>query len=262
MDNLTAIILGLVQGLTEFLPVSSSAHLVFAEKLLGTKATTAITFEVMLHLGTLIAVLIYFRKKIWAMIVGLFPPYTQEKRPFLKYAMTIVIATIPAAVLGLLFKDKVEAAFNSPNLCGYLLMVTGAMLLSTHYFKKGNRPINATNGFIVGLAQAVALLPGISRSGTTISAGLFQKIDPAEAAEFSFLLSLPAVLGAVILKSFTLLKTGLDSQEMDHYIIGTLVAFVVGYASIAWLIRLVKKGQFFYFGIYCLIVGVLAALFL
>jgi undecaprenyl-diphosphatase len=262
MNNLIAVILGLVQGLTEFLPVSSSAHLVFAEKLLGTKATTAITFEVMLHLGTLVAVLIYFRKKIWGMIVGLFPPYTQEKRPLLNYAMIIVLATIPAAVLGLLFKDKVEAAFNSPNLCGYLLMVTGVMLLSTHLFKKGNKPIKATNGFIVGLAQAVALLPGISRSGTTISAGLFQKIDPAEAAEFSFLLSLPAVLGAVILKSVTLLKTGLDSQEMDHYIIGTLVAFVVGYASIAWLMKLVKKGQFFYFGIYCLVVGLSAALFL
>jgi undecaprenyl-diphosphatase len=262
MDNITAIILGLVQGLTEFLPVSSSAHLVFAERLLGTKATTAITFEVMLHLGTLVAVLIYFRKKIWKMILGLVPPYSSERRPFLNYVLVIILATIPAGVLGLLFKDKVEAAFNSPALCGGLLMITGIILLSTHFVKKGNKTINATNGFIVGLAQAIALLPGISRSGMTISAGLFQKIDPAEAAEFSFLLSLPAVLGAIVLKSITLLKTGMDSAEMDHYIIGTLVAFVVGYASIAWLMKLVKKGQFFFFGIYCLVIGLLAVLLL
>lgn len=262
MDNITAIILGLVQGLTEYLPVSSSAHLVFAEKLLGTKATAAITFEVMLHLGTLVAVLIYFRKKIWKMITGLFPPYTPEKRPFLQYAVIIVLATIPAAVLGLLFKDSVEAAFNSAALSGALLVITGLILLATHFIKKGTRTINLKSGIAIGLAQAIALLPGISRSGMTISAGLFQKIDPAEAAEYSFLLSLPAVLGAVVIKSFTLFKTGLDSSEMDHYIIGTLVAFVVGYASIAWLLRLVKKGQFFYFGIYCVIVGLLAAIFL
>lgn len=262
MNNLIAIILGLVQGLTEFLPVSSSAHLVFAERLLGTKPTAAITFEVMLHLGTLIAVLIYFRNKIWRMITGLFPPYTREKRPNLQYAIIIVLATIPAAVLGLLFKDEVEAAFNSPNLAGGFLMITGVILLATHFIKKGTRSINPTNGLLIGLAQAIALLPGISRSGMTISAGLFQKIDPAEAAEFSFLLSLPAVLGAIVLKTFTLLKTGLDTQELDHYIIGTFVAFVVGYASIFWLMRLVKKGQFFYFGIYCLAIGLLAALFL
>lgn len=262
MDNTTAIILGLIQGLTEFLPVSSSAHLVFAERLLGTKATAAITFEVMLHLGTLVAVLIYFRGKIWRMITGLFPPYNPEKRPFLKYAYTIVLATIPAAVLGLLFKDTVEVAFNSAVISGALLVVTGVILLATHYIKRGSLAINVKNGFVIGMAQALALLPGISRSGMTISAGLFQKINPAEAAEFSFLLSLPAVLGAVVLKSATLLTSGLDSSDMDHYIIGTLVAFVAGYASIAWLIRLVKKGQFFYFGIYCVLVGILAVIFL
>lgn len=262
MDNITAIVLGLVQGLTEFLPVSSSAHLVFAEKLLGTKATAAITFEVMLHLGTLIAVLIYFRSKIWKMIAGLFPPYTSAKMPFLRYVVIIIMATVPAAVLGLLFKDTVEAAFNSATLSGGLLVITGLILLSTHYVKKGARTINFKNGLVIGVAQAIALLPGISRSGMTISAGLFQKIDPAEAAEFSFLLSLPAVFGAVVLKTFTLLKSGLDPTEMDHYIIGTLVAFVVGYASIAWLMRLVKKGQFFYFGIYCVLAGALAAIFL
>jgi undecaprenyl-diphosphatase len=262
MDNTTAIILGLIQGLTEFLPVSSSAHLVFAEKILGTKASAAITFEVMLHLGTLVAVLIYFRSKIWQMINGLFPPYNPEKRPFLKNVYIIVLATIPAAVLGLLFKDTVEAAFNSAVLSGALLVVTGLVLLSTHYIKRGVQAINVKNGFVIGLAQALALLPGISRSGMTISAGLFQKINPAEAAEFSFLLSLPSVLGAVLLKSITLLKTGLDLAEIDHYIIGTLVSFIVGYASIAWLMRLVKKGQFFYFGIYCVLVGILAVIFL
>lgn len=262
MDNITAIILGLIQGLTEFLPVSSSAHLVFAERLLGTKATPDITFEVMLHLGTLVAVLIYFRCKIWQMITGLFPPYNPEKRPFLKYAFIIVLATVPAAVLGLLFKDTVETAFNSAVLSGALLVVTGLVLLATHYIKKGVLTINVKNAFVIGLAQALALLPSLSRSGMTISAGLFQKINPAEAAEFSFLLSLPSVLGAVLLKSITLLKTGLDSAEMDHYIIGTLVSFVVGYASIAWLMRLVKKGQFFYFGIYCVLAGILAVIFL
>ncbi|NLI16708.1 MAG: undecaprenyl-diphosphate phosphatase, partial [candidate division Zixibacteria bacterium] len=145
---------------------------------------------------------------------------------------------------------------------GILLVITGFILLATHYVKKGSHNINLGNGFIIGLAQALALFPGLSRSGMTISSGLFLNVNPAEAAEFSFLLSLPSVFGAVLLKSVTLLKNGLDSTEMDHYVIGTLVAFIVGYASIAWLIRLVKQGRFFYFGIYCVVVGAMAAIFL
>ena len=262
MNNINAVILGVLQGLTEFLPVSSSAHLVFAEKLLGLKASTAITFEVMLHLGTLVAVVIYFRRKLWQMTIGLFPPYTEHNIPLVKYALIIVLATIPAAVAGLLFQDEVEAAFNVPNTVGIELMITGMILLATHYVKRGAKPINAFNGFLIGLAQALALQPGISRSGMTISAGLFQKINPAVVAEFSFLLSLPAVFGAVVLKSFALMKTGLDSAEMDHYFLGTVVAFVVGYLSIAWLLRIISRGKFFYFGIYCLIIGLSAYLFL
>jgi undecaprenyl-diphosphatase len=262
MNSLIAILLGTVQGLTEFLPISSSGHLVFAESLLGTKASAALTFEVLLHLGTLLAVLIYFRKRISALILGLFPPYTPEKMPKLKYAGVIILATIPAAAIGVVFKDKVEAAFNSPNMVGIFLMITGIVLLSTHAIKKGAKTINSKNGLIIGMAQAVALLPGISRSGMTISAGLFQKVDPAQAAEFSFLLSLPAVFGAAVLKSFQLMKTGLEVKEIDHYLLGMLFAFGVGYLSITWLLKIIKKGQFFYFGIYCLAVGLLGAIFL
>jgi len=248
--------------LTEFLPVSSSGHLVLAERFLGSNASTGLFFEVMVHFATMISVVIFFRKKIGRLLMSLLPPYTEEKKPVLKLAIIIVIATIPAVIMGLGFEDKIESAFGSAKVAAMMLIVTALILLSTRLRRHGTKTLNYGTGFLVGVAQSLALMPGISRSGTTISAGLHLGIDPAEAAEFSFLLSLPAVFGATILKSFQLAQEPVSGGQIGIYLAGAIAAFVVGYLSIAWLMKLIKKGQFFYFGIYCLIVGIAGVIWL
>lgn len=255
MDILTGIILGALQGFTEFLPISSSGHLVLAEYILGNKASSGLLFEVLVHFATMISVLIYFRKKIWNLIKSLFPPYSPEKRPFLRLCGIIVLGTIPAVVIGLAFQSKIEAAFNSPRLVLVMLLITGIILLSTRLKKSGNEPVGFKSGFLVGIAQSAALLPGISRSGSTIAAGLHLNLAPAEAAEYSFLLSLPAVFGAAVLKSFTLLSNSVPVESLGAYLVGAIVALVVGYISIAWLMRIMARGRFFYFGIYCVVIA-------
>ncbi len=262
MEIMTSIILGALQGLTEFLPVSSSGHLVLAEKLLGGKATTGLIFEVLVHFATMVAILIYFRKKIGRLLLSLFPPYTQDKYPLLKLAGIILIGTIPAVVIGLAFKDNIEQAFNSTKMVSLMLLITAVMLLMTRLARSKNLSVGPATGLLIGVAQSMALLPGISRSGATISTGLCLKIAPAEAAEFSFLLSLPAVFGATILKSFELTSTPLASGVFGAYLLGAITAFVVGYISIAWLMRIIKKGKFFYFGIYCFGLGITGLIFL
>ncbi len=261
MDDISAIILGLVQGLTEFLPVSSSGHLVLAEKFLGISASTELTFEVLLHLSTVLAVVVYFRKRLARILTSFFRPSENHNRAERKTAGMIIVATIPAAAAGLLFEKKVELAFNSPRFTALFLICTGVVLLLTGLVKRGNNQVGYKAGFIIGIAQAFALLPGISRSGMTISAGLFQKIKPAEAAEFSFLISLPAVIGAIVLKSFKLIEA-FQTSGIGHYLLGCAAAFVSGYLSIAVLLKIVGKGKFFYFGLYCLAIGLIGTIFI
>jgi len=262
LDLITAIILGAIQGATEFLPVSSSGHLVLAEKILGGTASAGLIFEVIVHFATMVSVLIYFRNKIGKLLISLLPPYTEDKLPSLKLAVIIVIGTIPAVIIGLAFEDYIEIAFGSATMVSVMLIATACLLLSTRLVKPGKKQVGFKSGLIIGIAQAAAIMPGISRSGTTITAGLHLKIAPAEAAEFSFLLSLPAVFGAGVLKSFSLMSSPLESAQLGAYAAGAAAAFVIGYLSIAWLMSLIKKGQFFYFGLYCLLIGVSGLVFL
>jgi len=262
LDYFTGIILGALQGLTEFLPISSSGHLVLAERILGGKASTGLIFEVMVHFATMVSVVIFFRVKIWRMIVSLIPPYTPDKIPALKLAGIIVIGTIPAAVIGLFFENYIESAFGSVSIVSIMLLITGVVLLSTRLIKSGNSSPNFKTGLLIGIAQSAALMPGISRSGTTIAAGLHLKLAPSAAAEFSFLLSLPAVFGATLLKSFDLASSPVSGGTIGPYITGAITAFIVGYLSIAWLMRIIKQGKFFFFGIYCIIIGVLGLVLL
>ncbi len=262
MDLLTSIILGTLQGLTEFLPVSSSGHLVLAERILGSKASTGLVFEVMVHFATMVSVVIYFRKRVLEMILSIIPPYTEKKKPVLRIVGIIIIGTIPAVVMGLGFEDKIEMAFGSAKIAALMLVITSLILLSTRLRKQGDKRLSFGTGFLIGIAQSLALMPGISRSGTTISAGLHLKINPAEAAEFSFLLSLPAVFGATILKSFDLFSEPAVWGSMGSYLAGTIAAFIVGYISIAWLMKLIRRGRFFYFGVYCMIVGIAGLIWL
>ncbi|OQX91412.1 MAG: hypothetical protein B6D58_08225 [candidate division Zixibacteria bacterium 4484_95] len=262
MDIITGLILGVLQGATEFLPISSSGHLVLAEKILGNKASANLMFEVFVHTGTMVSVLIYFRMKIWQMIKSIFPPYTSDKIPLLRLVGTIAIGTVPAVIIGFAFEHFIERAFNLTWFTSLMLLVTAVVLLSTHFIKSGKSEISFINGFLIGIAQSLALLPGISRSGMTISAGLFLKVTPTQAAEFSFLLSLPAVLGATFLKTVELSSAPPSGNIFSIYLVSAICAFIIGYLAIAWLMRIVKTGKLFYFGIYCLAIGVAGLLFL
>jgi undecaprenyl-diphosphatase len=249
MNYFDAILLGIIQGLTEFLPVSSSGHLVLAEHFLHAKMP-GVVFELLLHFGTLLAVLIYFRKKISSLIKSLFDSRMITERRMILF---LLLGSIPAGIAGLLFKDFFEAAFGAPLMTSVMLMMTGLILLATGLVRKRNREMNLARSIIVGIGQAVAILPGISRSGATISAGLFCGVKPVEAAEFSFLLSIPAIGGAILLKAKEIFH--MDMHLIGQYLSGTLISLLLGLFSVYMLLGIIKRGKFVYFGIYCLLAG-------
>lgn len=260
-----AIILGAVQGASEFLPISSSAHLVIGQALLKVNEPS-IFLEVALHVGTLLAVLIYYWKDVSSLLKA-FVLYVAGKdreanRDGFRMCLYIVLGSIPAAIGGLLFKDWFEAKFDSATFSGYMLLVTAVVLISTHFIKAANRPVTSKRAFLIGVAQFCAILPGISRSGSTIAAGLYQGIEARQAAKFSFLLSLPAVAGAVLLKAMDLRHDSIPSGEISAFVVGAVVSFVVGLASIHWLLKVLGGKKFYMFGFYCAIVGILTIMFL
>jgi len=239
VDFFTAILLGAIQGLTEWLPVSSSGHLALAQHYFGWAAPVA--FDVMLHFGTLLAVIAYF----WRDIKGLF--YYRAKG--LQYLFLIVAALIPTAVIGLSFKSVFESMYSQPLLIAVALVITGVFLIVAERFSQPSQEPDVGSAFLVGLAQGVAVAPGISRSGATIGMGLLSGFKREEAARFSFLLAIPAVIGAAALegvKSFTL--AGLDPLGV---IAGTVAAAVVGYWSIGFLYGFLKRGKLSPFAYYC-----------
>ena len=255
MDLWQAIELGVVQGLTEFLPVSSSGHLVLTEHFLGIDPP-GITFEIVLHLGTLIAVLIYFRHQLSNILSAIARKESAASRlSGWWFVLALCVATIPAGVAGLLFKTQVEAAFSSPRAAAAFLLVTGTLLVGTHFAPRKQHPLNLFRALLIGCAQAVALLPGVSRSGSTISTAILLGVTPAAGAEFSFLLSIPAILGATMLTVGEVAE-GLSGSGAAIYAVGGIVAAVVGYASLWLLFGMIKKGRFWWFGLYCLAVGI------
>jgi undecaprenyl-diphosphatase len=265
MNFWQSIILGLVQGLTEFLPVSSSGHLVFSERLLNIKKGDVV-FEVMVHLGTLVAVLFFFRKRIMAMILAIISLVKKKKTPEqqenLKLVWFLILGTIPAVLFGLFFKKMLEESFSSIRWTSIEFLITGFILIATIWARDRGRKINNLNSIFIGIAQAIAIVPAISRSGSTIAAGMFSGISKETAAEFSFLLSIPAIGGAAILEIPEFLNVASSSTVLNIYLIGTLVAGVIGYLSIAFLLSVIKKGKFYLFGLYCLALGILGLLFL
>jgi undecaprenyl-diphosphatase len=251
MSYFDAIILGLVQGLTEFLPVSSSGHLVLVQQFMQVKEA-GLAFDLVLHLGTLVAVLIYFRATVWRLIRALFGDGTPEDR---KMILWLVIGTIPAGVIGVLFKDYFEQAFGSPVNTAWSLIITGVILLATRFIRVGDRSISFLPSVWMGIGQAVAILPGISRSGTTIATGLFVGVKPSQAAEFSFLLSIPVIAGAVLLKAKEIIHTPVEL--FGPYLAGMLVSLALGLLSVYVVLETVKRGKFDYFAYYCFAVGAL-----
>ncbi len=245
-------LLGLLQGFTEFLPVSSSGHLVLAQHLLGLDPPE-VALEAVLHLATLVAVVGYFHRALRELARGLVSPGGGTERSYLG---SLALGTLPIAVVGYLFREGIKGAFTSPSTVGWMLLVTAAALglagwRASRARREELRPLDA---FVVGLAQAVALLPGASRSGLTISAGILRGVSPQEAARFSFLLSLPALLGAGLL---ALLEAPppLAPGEAEGLALAGLMALISGLAAIHLLLRLLRRLP--WFALYCLVLGLL-----
>lgn len=270
MQIFKAVILGLLQGITEFLPVSSSGHLVLAKHLLQLQEQ-GIEFEVFLHFGTLLAVLTVFRKDIMNLITAFFSLFTPQfyragiqsrfkSDVHLQLLVFIVLASLPAAVIGLLFEDQIEAFFSNPKLTSINLMITAVILTLTLLAPKASRALGLKNTLLMGIAQAVAILPGISRSGTTISAGLYQGVKSDEAARFSFLLAVPVILGATLLHALKMIDMGFRGEQFMALAIGMIAAYLAGLFAIESMLALVRRGKLFYFAPYCFILGLLGLL--
>lgn len=245
-------ILGLVQGLTEFLPVSSSGHLVIFRELLGAEAPQDLVFEVTVHVATVLATIVVFRKQIIDLLQGLFKFKYNKQTDFI---LKLVVSMIPVAIVGVFFKDKVEALFSSLTVVGCALLVTALLLfLSDKAKKKGDGDITFGQALIMGLGQAVAVVPGLSRSGTTISAGLLSGASRNKVAEFSFLMVLVPILGEAFLDVVSG-DAAASSIGTLSLAIGFIAAFVSGLFACKAMIALVKKAGLKWFALYCAIVG-------
>jgi undecaprenyl-diphosphatase len=260
MSVLQAILLGIVQGITEFLPISSSGHLVLGKALLGIH-TQGIAFEVFVHFGTFLAVLTIFWGDCWNILRSwgnaLRHPSSghwslcYQEDPFFRLGFLIVLATIPAVVIGLLFEHQVEAAFSHPLFVSFALLVTGTILLGTRWTKPKATRFGMVRALIIGAAQAFAILPGISRAGSTIAAGMYTGVERSEAARFSFLLALPVILGACVVEGKELLHAGIPAEEGLTLLVGTIIAYVVGLVALKWLLGVIRRGRLDWFAYYC-----------
>jgi len=256
MNEIQALLLGLLQGLTEFLPVSSSGHLEIGAALLGIKSDNNLLFTVILHVATVLSTLVVFRKDILWLLKGLFAFQWNEET---QYVSKLLFSSIPVLFLGLFFKDQIEQFFTeNVFFVGSMLIVTALLLASTHLIKKGNNSITFGRSFIIGLAQALAVLPGISRSGSTIATGLLLKTKKDEVARFSFLMVLIPILGAAFLDIMSGEVTSNESIGAVPMLIGFITAFVSGLLACSWMIKIVKRGKLIYFAIYCFIIGLIA----
>lgn len=259
MSLLDAIILGIIQGLTEFLPVSSSGHLEIGKALLNIHIKENLLFSIVLHAATALSTIIVFRKDILEILKGLFAFKWNEETQF---SAKIILSMIPVGVIGVLFKDNIEVLFEGQVLLvGAMLLLTGALLLTTNYIKKEDgTKVSFFHSVIIGLAQAVAIIPGISRSGATIATSLLLGVDKAKAARFSFLMVLPPIMGANLLevKKYLEMPEATVDISLTIMIAGFITAFVVGIIACNWMIGIVKKGKLTYFAAYCFIVGILS----
>jgi undecaprenyl-diphosphatase len=249
-----SIILGIIQGLTEFLPVSSSGHLVLFEHFLGFEQP-GILFEVLLHFATLIAIFIVFWKRISRIVASVFRRWSLKDENFVML-LYLSLASVPAALVGIFLKHSIETLFSNTYVVAIMLLVTGSILFSTRFVKRtGTRTHNPVSSVVIGITQACAIIPGISRSGATISAGLWSGISREAAAEFSFILAIPAICGALLLH---IRELGLVAHEgmLVVYLAGGLAAFLAGYASLVVLLRIVKRGKLHHFAYYCWAAGI------
>ena len=257
-----SIFLAVLQGFTEFLPISSSGHLVLFQKIFGI-TDPPVAFDVLLHLGTMIAIFVFLRKQIKEIIYGFFQKRnSQKKKESIKIGLIILIGTIPIIIVGLLLMKKIETIFNSLLLVGISFFLTAIILFSTSLVGSQEKDIKVMgkgDSFFIGLFQALSILPGVSRSGSTISAGFFRGIKREDAFNFSFFLGAVAILGATTLQIPEIVN--FNGLEFLTGIIGFFIAFFTGFLALKILKPIVLKGKFYYFGIYCIFVGVICIIF-
>jgi undecaprenyl-diphosphatase len=260
MDIIEAIILGVVQGLTEFLPVSSSGHLELAKAILGDTSVPeeSLTFTVVLHFATALSTLVIFRNEIIEICKGLFQFKWNDE---CKFSLKIIISMLPAVIVGLLFEKELESFFGGKiALVGCMLLLTALLLLLADKAKNTNKEVSISNAVLIGISQAIAMMPGISRSGATISASVLLGVDRTRAAKFSFLMVVPLIFGKIG-KDVLSGDLNFQSSEIVPIAMGFIAAFLSGLLACNWMISLVKKSKLSYFSIYCTIVGGIAIVY-
>lgn len=271
MSWLEALILGVIQGLTEFLPVSSSGHLTILSNLFGLEGESNLTMIVVLHVATVLSTLFILWKEVVWIFKDLFSRQSWKSYSGLndgtKYAINILISMIPVGIVGFFFKDAVEEIFGSGLLIvGIMLLVTASLLAFSYFAKPRQREnISGWHAFIIGIGQALAVMPGLSRSGTTIATGLLLGNKKEKIAQFSFLMVIPPVLGEALLDVMDIIQNGFGSAMSGispvALIVGFIAAFITGCLACKWMINVVKKGKLIWFAVYCLIVGILAIIY-
>ena len=258
MELLKAIILGIIQGLTEFLPVSSSGHLELAQSILRLEEdaiSSSLMMTVILHFATALSTLVVFRKEVAEILKGLLQFKNNEETAF---SFKIVLSMIPAAAVGFLFEEEIDGFFQGQILLvGSMLLITGILLFLADRAKKTDRTVSYPNAFIIGVAQAIAILPGISRSGATIATSVLLGVDRTRAARFSFLMVVPLIFGKMA-KDVLSGDLAVSSSEALPLILGFVAAFVTGWLACSWMIHLVRQSKLVYFAIYCFLVGTVA----
>ncbi len=259
MNWLEALILGIIQGLTEFLPVSSSGHLELGKAILGVNAEKSLIFTVVVHGATVLSTIVVFYRDIWKLLKGLFAFRWNDET---QYVAKIFLSMVPVIFLGLFFKEEIEQFFNGNVLfVGSMLIVTSLLLMSTYIIKTNERKISFADSFVIGIAQAFAVLPGISRSGSTISTGLLLGNRKANIARFSFLMVLIPIIGANFKDIYDGSAQAADGVGGFALLVGFIAAFVSGLLACKWMIGIVKKGKLVYFAIYCFIIGSAAVVY-
>ena len=260
MDIIDSIILGIIQGLTEFLPVSSSGHLELGKAILGDESIPkeSLLFTVVLHFATALSTMVVFRKDIWLLLKGVFKMEWNED---LQFVSKIALSMIPAVIVGLFFEEELEQLFSGNiMLVGFMLLVTALLLLLADKAKDTYKKVTFSNAFIIGISQAIAMLPGISRSGATISTSVLLGNDKTRAARFSFLMVVPLIFGKIAKDVFSGDLT-YEASNFTSLSVGFIAAFIAGLFACTWMISLVKKSKLSYFAIYCLIVGLGAIIY-
>lgn len=258
MELLKAIVLGIVQGLTEFLPISSSGHLVLGSELLHFQEQ-GLAFDIFLHLGTLVSVCIVFRQELSAMLVA--PLAVLQKRAdkkltrFFYWDIYVIVATLPAVFVGLFLKDSIAGIFTNILLVYCMLFVTGIIMVTTPFIRERKVELNCPRALLIGCAQAMAILPGLSRSGSTIFTGMLLGVNRETVARFSFIMSIPAILGAAVLQFGDLINNPPGSESLLLIAAGTVASALSGYFAIILLLNVIRKNKLQYFGYYCLVIA-------